>query len=120
MGQYYYIVNLDKKQYLHPHRFNDGLKATEFGSGGNILKGLACLLTKSDEGGGGDWIDDPIVGSWAGDRIWIVGDYDSSRLYEKAGEEYEEISEKVIPVLMKEGMMNEPRTFLKPDMVIMR
>jgi hypothetical protein len=34
MGQYYLIVNLDKKQYLHPHRFGDGLKLLEFGASG--------------------------------------------------------------------------------------
>lgn len=34
MGQYHYVVNLDKKQYLRPHRFGDGLKLLEFGSSG--------------------------------------------------------------------------------------
>lgn len=105
MGQYYYIVNLDKRQYLHPHRFDDGLKAREFGSGGGTIKALSMLLTKSDGGGGGDWHDDSgIAGSWAGDRIWIVGDYDSSKLYDKASKEFEEISSKVIPVLRSNGV----------------
>ncbi len=31
MGQYYYIVNIDKHEYLHPHKFNDGLKLLEAG-----------------------------------------------------------------------------------------
>ena len=30
MGQYYKIVNLDKKQFLYPHKFGDGMKLREF------------------------------------------------------------------------------------------
>lgn len=26
MGQYYYVVNVTKKQYLHPHKFGEGIK----------------------------------------------------------------------------------------------
>ena len=119
MGQYYFIVNLDKKQYLNPHRFNDGLKACEFGSGGNILKALSCLITKSDEGGGGDWQDESgIAGSWAGDRIWAVGDYDSSKLFDQAEKEFEEISSKVIPVLKKNGVCWKSESQLRPDVVL--
>ncbi len=103
MGQYYYVVNVDKKQYLHPHRFDDGLKAREFGSGGKTMQALHALLTKSDSGGGGDYNhasdDYGIIGSWAYDRIVIIGDYDSSNLYEKCYESYEEISSKVLPVI---------------------
>lgn len=90
MGQYFYVVNMDKRQYLHPHCFDDGLKLMEFGlSGCGTMAGLALLLRRSSEGGGGDF--DPgdnsshaveIVGSWAGDRIVVVGDYDNSRLYQ--------------------------------------
>lgn len=126
MGQYYYVVNLDKKQYLHPHKFGDGLKAVEFASGYNTMRALAYLLTKSDEGGGGDYGDDPsgVAGSWAGDRIWIVGDYDSSKLYDEAAEGYEEMSPKVIPLLQKEhmwvGQHDSPAPMLHPDVVILR
>jgi hypothetical protein len=62
------------------------------------------FLTKSDGGGGGDYREDPteIIGSWAGDQIWIVGDYDSSKLYKVAQENYIEISDKIIPILKKE------------------
>jgi hypothetical protein len=35
MGQYYLIVNLDKKQFLHPHKCGDGLKLLEFGTSAN-------------------------------------------------------------------------------------
>lgn len=128
MGQYYYIVNIDKKQYLHPHRFGDGLKAVEFASGYNTMRALAYLLTKSDGGGGGDYKDDPsgIAGSWAGDRIWIVGDYNSNKLYDVAHDEYTEMSEVVIPLLRENhmfvegGVFGDARPMLHPDVLIVR
>jgi hypothetical protein len=82
MGQYHYIANLDKKEYLDPHQFGDGLKLMEFGnSAGGTLTGLTILLGVSNGRGGGDLHledGDPmaeIVGSWGGDRIAIIGDY---------------------------------------------
>lgn len=80
MGQYHFVVNLDKREYLHPHRFGDGLKLMEFAnSAGGTMTALAILLgISSSEGGrgGGDFrFDEPFVGSWAGDRIAIIGDY---------------------------------------------
>lgn len=77
MGQYYITVNLDKKQYLFPHKFDDGLKLMEFGcSSMGTMTGLAILLADGNGRGGGDLhSEDPIVGSWAGDRIVITGDY---------------------------------------------
>ena len=77
MGQYYYVVNLDKRQYLHPHKFCDGLKLLEFGcSMEGTMTGLAILLADGNNRGGGDLRSEhPIIGSWAGDRIVIAGDY---------------------------------------------
>jgi hypothetical protein len=95
MGQYFVGVNETKKEFIHPHRFGDGLKFLEFSStGSGFLAGLALLLRRSNEGGGGDWfgysapdkaLDEyPIVGSWVGDAVSIVGDYDSSELFQKS------------------------------------
>ena len=102
MGQYHYTVNLDKREYLDPHKFGDGLKLMECGaSGGGTLMALAVLLAEQNRGGargGGDlhpwteaerWGEDrtlpvtgredylmtEIVGRWAGDRVTIIGDY---------------------------------------------
>lgn len=78
MGQYYFVCNLDKREYLHPHKFGDGLKLLEFGSSSNgTMSGLAVLLADGNGRGGGDIeVKTPtIVGSWAGDRIVISGDY---------------------------------------------
>lgn len=96
MGQYYVIANLDKKQYLHPHRFGDGLKLLEFGaSGQGTMTGLAILLASGNGRGGGDLhSEDPIIGSWAGDRIVVTGDYADPGLFTSpeysAGTLYEE------------------------------
>ena len=103
MGQYYLIVNLDKKQYLHPHRCGDGLKLLEFGcSATGTLTALAILLADGNGRGGGDLrSENPVIGSWAGDRIVITGDYadegkftgdPASNLYAVAGEAYQDIS----------------------------
>src|ERR1700687_4252781 len=77
MGQYYCVVNLNKRQYLNPHKFGDGMKLLEFGSSGEgTMCGLAILLASGNNRGGGDLHSDhPIIGSWAGDRIVIAGDY---------------------------------------------
>lgn len=81
MGQYYTVVNMDKKEKLDPTRFNDGLKLAEFGcSGGGTMAALAVLLANSNGRGGGDFNGShprasEVVGRWAGDRIVIAGDY---------------------------------------------
>lgn len=96
MGQYFLIVDIDKREYLDPHKFGDGVKLMEFGcSASGTMTALALLLRQSDAVAGGDFqqVDDyPIVGSWAGNRITIVGDYDSSGLYEEADTEYKDVS----------------------------
>lgn len=82
MGQYYYTVNLDKRQFLDPQKFGEGLKLMEFGnSSGGTMTALAVLLSDGNGSGGGDLRvpedGDPkgLVGSWAGDRIVVAGDY---------------------------------------------
>lgn len=82
MGQYHLLVNLDKRQYVHPHQMGDGLKLMEFGMSGDggVMTACALLLASACKGGqrgGGDIHADieGTVGAWAGDRIAIVGDY---------------------------------------------
>jgi hypothetical protein len=142
MGQYHYVVNLDKKQYLHPHRFDDGLKLLEFGcSSDGTLTALAILLAAQVRGGargGGDASSDQdsdpggLVGSWAGDRIVIAGDYaepsdaqgwdaeHNCSLYETCGEEYQEMSAPLLVVMAANdaGRAGGVRPTLRPDMVI--
>lgn len=76
MGQYHILVNLDKREFVHPHDVGLGLRLQEqfsvpLGMGDILL----ILLAGSNGRGGGDLPEDPIVGSWAGDRIAMVGDY---------------------------------------------
>src|SRR5262245_39522821 len=81
MGQYHYVVNADKREFLMPHELGDGLKLMEFGnSAGGVMTGLAILLAVANGRGGGDLHADghefeSLIGSWGGDRIAIVGDY---------------------------------------------
>lgn len=79
MGQYWKIINLDKREFLHPHTFKDGLKLMEFApSSEGTMTALAILLTDTNSNGSGSGdldSNDPIVGHWFGDRIAIVGDY---------------------------------------------
>jgi hypothetical protein len=97
MGQYYKLVNLDKKEYLKPHDFGHGAKLVEFTSAGSgMMAGLAILLASGNGRGGGDLGGDvnmEYVGRWAGDRVVCVGDYDDDdkwvpgSLYSEASEE---------------------------------
>ena len=143
MGQYYLLVNLDKREYLETHVFNDGSKLMEFGqSAGGVLLGLTILLVNGNGRGGGDICsDDPIIGSWAGDRIVFTGDYadprkflteqdikdfqdkyrkeekedrqqymeENTNLYSVAGALYENISNKVLKVLIDTDELSEER-----------
>ena len=116
MGQYYLIVNIDKKQKLNPHKFGAGMKLMEFGNQGeSIMTGLAVLLADGNGRGGGDLrSSDPVIGSWAGDRIVVTGDYadkgkfvdvydlaavEQLNLFEHASDNFEDISDKVITAI---------------------
>lgn len=105
MGQYFKVANIDKMEYLEAHKFGDGLKLLEFGASGcGTMLGLALLLRQSNEGGGGDIQSDlPIIGSWAGDRITIVGDYDKSELYQRLEEKGKDISEDVLKAMLTDN-----------------
>ncbi len=83
MGQYFKIVNQDKKEVINAWDLGGGAKFWEWLHNPQA-RVFVWLLRKSDEGGGGD-INDPerfeTLGRWAGDRITLTGDYDSSRLW---------------------------------------
>jgi len=132
MGQYYLVINIDKKEYIHPHKFGDGLKLLEFGTSGcGTMTGLAILLADGNGQGGGDLRSDhPIIGSWAGDRIVVAGDYADEgkftndpeiNLYDYAEERFEDVSEAVITAMcddegLKEAIQDAPfGQGLKPD-----
>lgn len=77
-------VNLDKREFLSPHKFGEGLKLGEQGyTSVGIQRALQFLMAVSDGRGGGDWNIaengfQNIAGRWAGDRLAIIGDYTES------------------------------------------
>lgn len=117
MGQYYKIVNLDKLEYLDPHRFGDGLKLLEFGSSGcGTMNALAILLADGNGRWGGDLDSEkPIVGSWAGDRIVVAGDYadkgkweiegPGQTLYGLVAKKGKDVSKSVIAAMMDDSYL---------------
>ena len=65
MGEYFRIVNLDKKEYIDPHECEGGVKFWEVVVNPKMPQLLAYILNHYD-------------GIWTGDRVGIVGDYDES------------------------------------------
>lgn len=66
MGQYYRVVNLDRKEYLVPHDFSDGMKLLEFGgSSAGTMAALASLLV----------LDSQHCAPWACSGLVLAGDY---------------------------------------------
>ena len=116
MGQYHVTVNLDKKQYLNPHKLGDGLKLLEQvgWSPGGINDALHLLLACSSGRGGGDFqSDSEWVGTWAGDRIAVIGDYaeaddldgeNAAAIYLQCDEAgtYQDITDHLIAILERE------------------
>jgi hypothetical protein len=123
MGQYHFAINLDKKEYLNPHKVGDGLKLLEWSQDG-MLGAMQILLAASDGRGGGDFNvdqDNPkekVAGRWAGDRIAIIGDYyevgdipkvKDKKLWETVENTFKEISDLVIPTLERYGVFTMER-----------
>lgn len=139
MGQYYLVCNLTKEQFIHPHKFGDGMKLMEFVmSARGVMTALGILLASGNGRGGGD-IAEPkekgIVGSWAGDRIVIAGDYgdpgkfvtkelsvcarktfvlkngtkmeELPNLYEVAHLVFTDVSERVMEALLRDGYFED-------------
>jgi len=80
MGQYHYLVNINKRQFIHPHRIGNGLKLYEqirwpYSTATALVMLLAASSKDGGRGGGDFHAEHPLVGSWAGDRIAFIGDY---------------------------------------------
>lgn len=82
MGQYWIPVNLDKHEFIHPHKLGTGLKLWEHlanhpGTGAALV--ILCAAMPERRGGGDLSIESDVarktIGRWAGDRIAFVGDY---------------------------------------------
>ena len=98
MGQYYKLINEDKKEVIDPTLFHGAAKFYEW-LYNDEARMLVWLTRRSNEGGGGDVVDFEkyqTLGRWAGDRISLVGDYDESGLYGLAGRRYTDITCKAL------------------------
>lgn len=82
MGQYWKVVNLDKREFISPHKLATGLKLWEQvanapGTGAALI--ILCAAQRDLRGGGDLRLDDEVarrtIGRWAGDRVCLVGDY---------------------------------------------
>ena len=79
MGQYHRIANHTKREYINAHGLGCGLKLWEQAVNRNSTgSALLLLMAQDNGGGGGDVSRHPLVGSWAGDRIGVHGDYGDS------------------------------------------
>jgi hypothetical protein len=104
MGQYHIVYNITKREYIHAHRINNGLKLLEqVGWPKSTSTALFLLLANSNGRGGGDAQDHPVIGRWAGDRIVVQGDYaeidDAAYLPEEETDTFTDISEGVMQML---------------------
>lgn len=105
MEQAFYVVNLDKKQYLHPHVFGDGYRLVELKY---CLAALSIMLANCNSAYGLQ--DLPLFGTWCGDRIAVVGEYSDlgSRIGLEEGDEgydgWEEVGAELAEAMYAEGL----------------
>ena len=60
MGQYYNIINLDKKEAMDPFDFDNGMKLMEW----SYTENRMCIAMMN-----------LMAGPWKGDRVYVIGDY---------------------------------------------
>ena len=104
MGQYHKTYNLDKQEFIHPHRIDNGLKLYEqVAHISTTSTALFALLANSNGRGGGDFPKHDLIGHWAGDRILVQGDYaeegDNGYVDPEVLEAFKDISEQVVDML---------------------
>lgn len=117
MGQYWIPVNLDKQEFIAPHKLGSGLKLWEMLAADGVGRALVVLLAAMPTPrGGGDFAEGyDAVGRWAGDRIAIIGDYaedndlgpehEASTLWDKCmgdNPSYTDITDQVVEVIERE------------------
>ena len=101
MGQYFLVVNTDKKQYLDAWKFGEGVADLQAVSGYHA-QALALLTCRMDQVRD---TDDTLLGSWSGDRVIAAAEYASAEneaeqnLYKIAREEFEDISYQALAML---------------------
>ena len=118
MGQYFKAVNVSKREVVCPWCLGGGAKLLEWACNtqGAIF---TLLLRRSNESGGGDIKEetfesnpDALIGRWAGDQVFLIGDYDSSGLWERS-KQYRSISHELAEVWNRNVTIPELR--LEPN-----
>ena len=106
MGQYHKVYNLDKREFIHAHDIDNGLKLLEQCGPSDeptTSDAVWLLLANSNGRGSGDAPKHPMVGRWAGDRLVVQGDYagaeDAAYLPEDVSEKCTNISSDVKQML---------------------
>ncbi|KXB08673.1 hypothetical protein AKJ59_00625 [candidate division MSBL1 archaeon SCGC-AAA385M02] len=133
LGQYFVLVNPDKKEYVRPWDIGGAGKLCEW-CGNPQSRMIAFLLAHGPDDGvagsnsrykkqkeTGEKQPHPKWGRWAGDHVVLVGDYDNSGLYQKAEEEYTNVSELVLKEynkFMGYDLRDEKVGTLRPDMIV--
>lgn len=102
MGAYYEVLNLDKREYLHPRSFGEGAKLVEFGScGRGTMLALGLLIALPGKVDLAPY-DVKYSGRWAGDLVVIVRE--GNTLDEKLGngDGWTDISVPMLRLLLKD------------------
>src|SRR3954463_16594654 len=97
MGQYFIAVNKTKKEFVRSWDIGGLAKLVEWCA--NKTAGILPYLLRRSSGWGGGDADHTaakFAGRWAGDEIYLVGDYDESNLYETAQDEYQNIAQGLV------------------------
>lgn len=95
--QLFLIVNLDKREYVHPHALGMGMELKQICTH-RAIGVLAYLLRDSDFFDGDQDVPAesvvdkrrrfPMAGRWAGNSIVLVGNHDSLNLFDEVRAEY--------------------------------
>ena len=86
MGQYFIIVNIEKREYIHPHDIKRGAKLLEL-SKDPIIYGLMSLLQAKNKEKTALHL-----GSWANDKILFIGDSEDSSFFKQVVVSFKNIS----------------------------
>lgn len=96
MGQYFIIANPAKQEYIDPSKMGSGAKLWEVAANYGAMNALTILLSQSTGGGDINGPDNEIVGRWVGDPVVLVGDYDSSHIYDTAKSSWKDITKPLV------------------------
>ena len=99
MGQYHALYNVDKKEKVES--FGSAKLLEQVGYPKSTSTALFLLVANSNGRGGGDVENHPLVGSWAGDRIVVQGDYakEGDQAFIEDTDNYKDITKEVWDLL---------------------